>query len=182
VASSHDICCDLPRGEFPYLVYCNLVVFGHLIWSCVTQATLETRVCHSRAYFNSHLTPLPWFDPLLSTSSSVSFPPTTTTYALYSQCRRNHHLLPENLLLAPHKVCTCPFSTIFNGSMARMGMFVASPLEVLISPQRLGLHASITPSPSVYFSNRFLFCIIFSRLFVHWRGFYDRILFQFCLH
>jgi hypothetical protein len=37
------LCCDLPRGKFPYLVF-NLVVFGHLVSSCVTQATLETRV------------------------------------------------------------------------------------------------------------------------------------------
>ena len=39
------------------------------ILSCVTQATLETRVCHSRAYFNSHPTPLLSFYLLLPAPS-----------------------------------------------------------------------------------------------------------------
>ena len=52
----------------------NLVVFGHLVSSCVTQATLETRVCHSRVYFNSHPTPLLSFYLLLSTSPPAAFP------------------------------------------------------------------------------------------------------------
>ncbi|KAH9991503.1 hypothetical protein BJV77DRAFT_533561 [Russula vinacea] len=72
-ASFMILCCDLPRGKFPYLVF-NLVVFGHLVSSCVTQATLETRVCHSRVYFNSHPTPLLSFYLLLSTSPPAAFP------------------------------------------------------------------------------------------------------------
>ena len=77
------LCCDLPRGKFPYLVF-NLVVFGHLVSSCVTQATLETRVCHSRVYFNSHPTPLLSFYLLLSTSPPAAFPslPTQLTLSL----------------------------------------------------------------------------------------------------
>jgi hypothetical protein len=67
------LCCDLPRGKFPYVVL-NLVVFGHLVSSCVTQATLETRVCHSRVYFNSHPTPLLSFYLLLSTSPPAAIP------------------------------------------------------------------------------------------------------------
>ena len=52
------------------------------ILSCVTPATLETRVCHSRAYFNSHPTPLlPFY--LLLLDLLVPFP-STTTYALSS--------------------------------------------------------------------------------------------------
>jgi hypothetical protein len=75
------ICCDLPRGKFPYLVF-NLVVFGRLVSSCVTQATLETRVCHSRVYFNSHPTPPLSSYLLLSTSPpqhSLPFRPNLPT-------------------------------------------------------------------------------------------------------
>ena len=76
------LCCDLPRGKFPYLVF-NLVVFGHLVSSCVTQATLETRVCHSRVYFNSHPTPLLSFYPLLSTSPPYYFLPSIPNLPLF---------------------------------------------------------------------------------------------------
>jgi hypothetical protein len=81
-ASFMILCCDLPRGKFPYLVF-NLVVFGHLVSSCVTQATLETRVCHSRVYFNSHPTPLLSFYLLLSTSPPVAFPSLPTQFTQF---------------------------------------------------------------------------------------------------
>ena len=117
------LCCDLPRGKFPYLVF-NLVVFGHLVSSCVTQATLETRVYLSRVYFNSHPTPLLSLYLLLSTSPPAAFPP-SPSYSLSSPCRRNRPPLPESLQLALHKVCTCLLSITSNGSMARTGTSVS---------------------------------------------------------
>lgn len=101
------LCCDLPRGKFPYLVF-NLVVFGHLVSSCVTQATLETRVLpfscilqfapDSASFALSFALDVP--------SRSIPFP-SSPTNPLSSPCRRNCPLLPERLQLALHKVCTC---------------------------------------------------------------------------
>jgi hypothetical protein len=135
VASSHDICCDLPRGEFPYLEPSNLVVFGHLIWSCVNTSHVGNAS-------------LPFSCVLQFTSDSASlvrsFARNILTRLLPSHyhhlrtpspCRHNPLLSPENPQLAPHKVCTRLFFTIFSGSMARMGTFETSQLEALISPQ-----------------------------------------------
>jgi hypothetical protein len=130
------LCCDLPRGKFPYLVF-NLVVFGHLVSSCVTQATLETRVCHSRVYFNSHPTPLLSFYLLLSTSPPAAFP----------------SLPPQLTLSLPHVDAIAPSyqkgynwlftrcapvpSITLNGSMARRGTSVSPESLARISPSRL---------------------------------------------
>jgi hypothetical protein len=118
------LCCDLPRGKFPYLVF-NLVVFGHLVSSCVTQATLETRVCHSRVYFNSHPTPLLSFYLLLSTSPPAAFPSLPPQLTLS---------LPHVDAIAPssQKVYNWPFtrcapvSITLNGSMAHGNVSVPS--------------------------------------------------------
>lgn len=97
------LCCDLPRGKFPYLVF-NLVVFGHLVSSCVTQATLETRVLpfscilqfapDSASFVLSFALDVP--------SRSIPFP-SSPTYPFSSPCRRNRPLLPESLQPALHK-------------------------------------------------------------------------------
>jgi hypothetical protein len=143
------LCCDLPRGKFPYLVF-NLVVFGHLVSSCVTQATLETRVCHSRVYFNSHPTPLLSFYLLLSTSPPAASPP----------------LPPQLTLSLPHVDAIAPSyqkgynwlftrcapvpSITLNGSMARRGRLCPQSLWLEFHPLvfpavgvRLGLYAPI---------------------------------------
>jgi hypothetical protein len=131
------LCCDLPRGKFPYLVF-NLVVFGHLVSSCVTQATLETRVLpfscilqfapDSASFVLSFALDVP--------SRSIPFP-SSPTYPLSSPCRRNRPLLPESLQLALHKVCTCLLSITLNGSMARTGTSVSPESLAQISPSRL---------------------------------------------
>jgi hypothetical protein len=144
------LCCDLPRGKFPNLVF-NLVVFGHLVSSCVTQATLETRV-------------LPFSCLLQSAPDSASFVlsfaldvpshnipfPSSPAYHLSSTCRRNRPLLPESPQLALHKVCTCLLSITLNGSMARTASSVSLESLAQISPSRLpscwdaiGLYAPI---------------------------------------
>ena len=71
------ICCDLPRGKFPYLVF-NPVVFGRLVSSCVTQATLETRV-------------LPFSCVLQFAPDSASF---VLSFALDVPSRSPQHSLP----------------------------------------------------------------------------------------
>jgi hypothetical protein len=131
------LCCDLPRGKFPYLVF-NLVVFGHLVSSCVTQATLETRVLpfscilqfapDSASFVLSFALDVP--------SRSIPFP-SSPTYPLSSPCRRNRPLLPESLQLALHKVCTCLLSITLHGSMARTETSVSPESLGRISPSRL---------------------------------------------
>ena len=162
VAPSYDICCDLPRGKFPYLV-CNLVVFGHRTLSCVTQATLETRVCHSRVYFNSRPTPLLWFYLLLSTSPSAfpSLPVHINATQSPPQCRRNRLLLAENPQLALHKVCISHLSITCNGSMAREEMLLSSHFVVQISPFGLPIFSNTVCVFDYIFLCKLFFTIFF---------------------
>jgi hypothetical protein len=167
------LCCDLPRGKFPYLV-CNLVVFGHPTLSCVTQATLETRVCHSRVYFNSRPTPLLWFHLLLSTSPSAhtSLPiHINYTHSPPPQCRRNRLLLAENPQPALHKVRIFHFSITYNGSMARPETHVSIHSVVQVSPFRLPI-----------FSNTIcIFDCTFCVTFLAYPFFFFRQLYTHCL-
>ena len=63
---------SLPGGLQPHCLHSGL---------CNTLATLETRVCHSRAYFNSHPTPLLFVLSFAHIILPVPFLP-ATTYAL----------------------------------------------------------------------------------------------------
>jgi len=161
VAPGYDICCDQPRGKFPYLVR-DLVVFGHRTLSRVTQATLETRVCHSRVYFNSRPTPLLWFYLLLSTSPSAfpSLPIYLNSTHPPPQCRRNRLLLAENPQLALHKVCVSRFSITCIGSIACGETLVSSHLVVQISPPRIPIFSN-----TVCVFDYIFFCILFFIIF-----------------
>ena len=167
MAPGYDICCDQPRGKFPYLVR-DLVVFGHRTLSRVTQATLETRVCHSRVYFNSRPTPLLWFYLLLSTSPSAfpSLPIYISSTHPPPQCRRNRLLLAENLQLALHKVCVSHFSITCIGSIA----CGETPMSLSFG------RSNLAPSYTHFFSNTvgvfdYVFCkpffISFFFSFIH---------------
>lgn len=164
MAPGYDICCDLPRGKFPYLV-CNLVVSAIALLSCVTQATLETRVYHSRVYFNSRPTPLLWLYLLLSTSPSAfsSLPIHLNATHSPPQCRRNRLLLAENPQLALHKVCVSYFSIIYKGSIACGETPVSSHSVVQFSPPRIPIFSNtVCVFDYVLFCNFFLYHILFS--------------------
>jgi hypothetical protein len=158
------LCCDLPRGKFPYLVF-NLVVFGHLVSSCVTQATLETRVLpfscilqfapDSASFALSFALDVP--------SRSIPFP-SPPTYPLSSPCRHNRPLLPESLQLALHKVCTCLLSITLNGSMARTGTSVSPESNfTLSSSQLLGYDWACMHAYLLFFFQTIFWSYYFSR-------------------
>lgn len=155
------LCCDLPRGKFPYLVF-NLVVFGHLVsslcdashvgnaslpFSCILQFAPD-----SASFVLSFALDVP--------SRSIPFP-SSPTYPLSSPCRRNRPLLPESLQLALHKVCACLLFITLNGSMARTGTSVSPESLARISPSRLPscwgtIGLVCTHTLFLFFSNPFL--------------------------
>lgn len=157
------LCCDLPRGKFPYVVL-NLVVFGHRVSSCVTQATLETRVCHSRVYFNSHPTPLLFVLSFALDVLSRSLPfPSSTTYpvpshvdAIAPSYQETHNRLFTR--------CVSLSSLSLQVDRWRAGMLVPpssclnfTPFVFPVSGVRLGLYAPLT-----FFFQHLFFIVLFS--------------------
>jgi hypothetical protein len=155
------LCCDLPRGKFPYLVF-NLVVFGHLVSSCVTQATLETRVCHSRVYFNSHPTPLLSFYLLLSTYPPAAFPSLPPQLTLSLPMSTQSPPLTRKSTIGPSQgVHLSPLYHIewIDGARKRLCpqrlRLEFHPLVFPVVGIRLGLYASIA---AFFFPNLFWSC------------------------
>jgi hypothetical protein len=134
---------SLPGGLQPrclHLVLCN------------TQATLETRVCHSRAYFNSHPTPLLSSYLLLTSSSPFPFSLLPLTHS--PPCRRNRPLLLECPRMLPHKVCNPSLSFGIDGTPSPV---VCSRLVALLSFLILLQHSrSCFPSFTILFNFRSL--------------------------
>ena len=130
------LCCDLPRGKFPYLVF-NLVVFGHLVSSCVTQATLETRVLPFSCILQFAPDSLLSFYLLLSTSPPAAFPslPLQLTLSLLHV----DAIAPscEKVYNWPFTRCASVSSITLNGSMAHTGTSVSPESLTRISPSRL---------------------------------------------
>ena len=86
-------------------------------------------------------------------SRSLPFP-LSPIYAVSSPCRRNRPLLPGNLQLALHKVCTCSFLYHFKRTdgahwdvcTPRVGGLNFTPFVFLVFGIRSGMYAPVTTS------------------------------------